>query len=62
MRCGQGEMRFSNGDVFTGRWDADQRSDGTCVYANSDEFQGTFLRDQRSGLPFQQSYPVGGVG
>jgi len=49
-RHGQGTMRYSNGDVYIGQWDADQRcGTGTLTRANGDCYEGTWLHDKREG-------------
>jgi hypothetical protein len=41
-RHGQGKFTFSDGEVYIGQYDNDQRTQGTLTFPNGDIYQGTF--------------------
>lgn len=56
--------RYSNRDVYSGKWQADQRSGrGTCVYGNGGRYEGLWAKDKHHGevcnAPDADAWPGG---
>jgi hypothetical protein len=47
----QGELQYSNGDVFRGEWQDDHATGrGVLTYANGNVYEGGWLMDRRHGF------------
>jgi len=51
MKYGKGKYTYSDGSMYVGDWDKDQRrGKGKIAYQNGDWFEGTFDDDTQEGV------------
>ena len=55
QRCGEGVMKYANGDVYEGNWGPGGQfgvrcGQGRCTYANGDVYEGEWQNDMRCGI------------